>query len=104
MDVEDESQFEGSLALALTGIIILGLKWGTRVSPEDIWSCWLLSLPFPGEIFLWDLEHCRQNVAEACASQSVGYSTLCGIFHWGCSSTDEAVSFHSTKANKETNN
>lgn len=63
----------------LTGIIIFGLKWGTKVSPEAIRPCWLFSLSFPGEIFLWNLEQCRQNVAEACSSQSVGYSTLCGI-------------------------
>lgn len=48
MDMEDEewlwvtSQFEGSLALALTEIIIFGMKWGYQGQP---WSHLTLLAP-----------------------------------------------------------
>lgn len=77
MDVEDEewqwvtSQFKGSLALALTGYYL----WGNKVSPGATCLCWLLSIPFPREVFLWDLSlragTQEQNVTKACPSQSI---------------------------------
>lgn len=74
--VRVKSQSEHSFSLALSEIFIFGMKWGAT------WPCWLLSIPFPREVFLWDLSLRAKSTAGRMLLKPVHPTVF--LHCWGC--------------------